>query len=94
MQKSGTITTPEASDASAAARLAIQLEELVKREQTTIAFVVSAYAERRQLTDREVRAIECARQQQTDDLEVDAHPLTAAGKDGVWVSSWIWVGDR
>jgi hypothetical protein len=32
-----------------------------------------------------------AREQATDDLEIDEKPYLSVGEGGVWVSAWIWV---
>lgn len=37
-------------------------------------------------------AIATAREETTDDLEIDDKPLVSPGADnGVWVSAWVWV---
>lgn len=28
---------------------------------------------------------------ETDDLEIDGHPIVSPGEGGVWVSAWVWV---
>ena len=32
-----------------------------------------------------------AREQATDELEIDDLPVLSEGEDGVWVSAWVWV---
>jgi hypothetical protein len=35
--------------------------------------------------------IEAARENETDEFEIDDHPLVSPSDAGVWVSSWIWI---
>lgn len=35
--------------------------------------------------------IDQAREQTTDNLEIDDDPVLSPSDDGVWVSAWLWV---
>jgi hypothetical protein len=37
-------------------------------------------------------AIEIAREQCTNELEIDDEPYLSPSDEGTWVSAWIWVG--
>lgn len=47
----------------------------------------AAIAER----DACAREIALAREQATDELEIDDDPVLSRGDEGCWVSAWIWV---
>jgi hypothetical protein len=41
--------------------------------------------------EQHASAIETARAQTDDDLEIDDTPLVSVADSGVWVSAWVWV---
>lgn len=39
-------------------------------------------------------AVEIAREETNDDLEIDDMPIQSKADDGTWVSAWIWVPNK